>query len=888
MSWVHWDPASGEYSPCIVNSSPFRRAVAAARAQPAAVPTSERDLAVVARRSPAVSFRAFRRVAPWLLGAAVLALAGALTAPAGAATFFVDQNNAQCTNSGSGTEQQPFCTISAAISPVAPGDTVIVKPGTYDEEVRISKSGTSSAPIVFSAENGVTVTRRFDVSGSAWLEVQGFTISGTPGDSIKAVLAANLTLAGNRVINAGGLGIYMRDAADVTVSNNQVDNSADHGVLVKFSTSVTVSGNHVTRAGEPVSGSIAKGLYVQGSSNVLVSDNLAENNTDVGIFVVDQSTGIHVKDSTTRHNAREFANATAGIDLRFSNGNTIEGNMSYENEDSGINVRASAQNTLVVNNLTYGNGDHGIDFLNAPNGRIIGNTVSGNKNRGLEIEDSSLGMTVANNICVDNGTTTGAGNIRFSANSTPGSTANHNLVYLTNPGVMYVWADVQYATLADLRAANPDLETAGIEADPGWVAPGSGDFRLSGGSPAIDSADSGVSGALAQDLDGQGRFDDPGKPNTGSGPRDYDDRGAFEFQGTSPANTPPEIVSGPTATPNPVSESETAELTVEATDADGDPLDYNWSVLSGGGSIEGTGPSVTYVPPDVTEQQIFTVTVEVIDGFGGVDTGTVDVTVEPAADPANTPPEIVSGPTAVPNPLFSDDTAELTVEATDGDGDPLDYAWSVPPGGGNISGTGPSVTYVPPAVTETQTFTIGVEVSDGRGGLDTGTVDVTVDPAPAEEVLSFRPVADSWVDASAPDTNRGSGIRLSIDAQPVHISYLRFEVTGLTAPVQSALLQLQVANASPVGGTIHSVADNAWDEMAITFNNRPTIDGPALDTLGVVSVGDVVEFDVTSVVQQDGQYSFAIDTTSNNGAEYRSREGSANTPVLLVAVEPTS
>jgi len=35
--------------------------------------------------------------------------------------------------------------------------------------------------------------------------------------------------------------------------------------------------------------------------------------------------------------------------------------------------------------------------------------------------------------------------------------------------------------------------------------------------------------------------------------------------------------------------------------------------------------------------------------------------------------QIDSGPTATPNPLSADETAELTVEASDGDGDPLTF-----------------------------------------------------------------------------------------------------------------------------------------------------------------------------------------------------------------------
>jgi hypothetical protein len=330
----------------------------------------------------------------------------------------------------------------------------------------------------------------------------------------------------------------------------------------------------------------------------------------------------------------------------------------------------------------------------------------------------------------------------------------------------------------------------------------------------------------------------------------------------------------------------TAALSVTATDADNDPLTYTWTPEEG--SIQGTGPNVTYVPPAVTQSQTFTIEVKVSDGRGGIATGTVDVTVDPAPVSPNNPPQITSGPTAVPNPVFSNETAELSVTATDADNDPLEYNWIVPPGGGSIDGTGPIVTYLPPAVTSTQVFTISVEVTDPSGGLAEGSVDVTVEPAPLGSVVSFRPVADAWVNEASPNQNLGGTTRLNVDGRAINTAFLRFDVTGLTAPVRSAWIELEVVQASSDGGTVHSVSDNTWGESTITFNNQPAIDGPALDSTGPVSVGAILQLDVTPAIDQDGQYSFAITGDGSDGWSVRSREGSPNTPMLFVELEPTS
>ncbi len=91
-------------------------------------------------------------------------------------------------------------------------------------------------------------------------------------------------------------------------------------------------------------------------------------------------------------------------------------------------------------------------------------------------------------------------------------------------------------------------------------------------------------------------------------------------------------------------------------------------------------------------------------------------------------------------------------------------------------------------------------------------------------------------------------------------------MTGLSGTVQSARLRLEVVNRSGFGGTIYSISDNSWDEDTVTFDTRPVIDGPALDALGKVRVGDIVGLDVTAAITGDGIYSFAIDSNDTDGA----------------------
>ncbi len=176
----------------------------------------------------------------------------------------------------------------------------------------------------------------------------------------------------------------------------------------------------------------------------------------------------------------------------------------------------------------------------------------------------------------------------------------------------------------------------------------------------------------------------------------------------------------------------------------------------------------------------------------------------------------------------------------------------------------------------------GEVCSDGIDNDCDGTVDEINIPEP--RTISIHPVADVLVNNGNPDRNYGTDLTLAIEGSPEKIAYLRFDVAGLSGPVQSARLRLEVVDRSSSGGTVHSISDNNWDENTVTFDTRPDMDSPDLDTLGVVEAGDIVEFDVTAAIGGNGTYSFAIVSDDSNKAEYRSREDLIHPPVLIITI----
>jgi hypothetical protein len=148
--------------------------------------------------------------------------------------------------------------------------------------------------------------------------------------------------------------------------------------------------------------------------------------------------------------------------------------------------------------------------------------------------------------------------------------------------------------------------------------------------------------------------------------------------------------------------------------------------------------------------------------------------------------------------------------------------------------------------------------------------------------LTFKPVADSYVDGSRARTDFGTSNALRVDASPVVNSYLRFTVQGLgLRPISHVRLLIYAYSASFKGIDVKAVADNTWGEKTITASNAPAL-GNTLDTSQAVATRTWVTFDVTSYITGEGTYSFGLSTTGKTAISLASRESVVNSPRLIV------
>jgi len=173
---------------------------------------------------------------------------------------------------------------------------------------------------------------------------------------------------------------------------------------------------------------------------------------------------------------------------------------------------------------------------------------------------------------------------------------------------------------------------------------------------------------------------------------------------------------------------------------------------------------------------------------------------------------------------------------------------------------------------------MGYHLTEWPADLPTVTIDAT---------------ADASVRRSGPDTNTGGDALLPEDGGGAEmgdsshaIAYLRFPLDIPGRPVM-AKLRLRTNDAgnsqSPDAGDVR-VVEEPWDEMTVTYNNRPS-PGAKVGALGAVELDRVSEHLLLIDLRARDEVSLALVPTSTDAATFRSRE-SDDPPQLIVAYEP--
>jgi parallel beta-helix repeat protein len=388
-------------------------------------------------------------------------------------------------------------TIQAAINVAVNGDTVLVAPGTYLENISFlgkaitvtSAKGPKLTIIDGQQKNSVVIFENKETLTSV---LNGFTIQN-----------------GNATTLVSGGGISM-----------------------PFSSSATITGNIITGN----QGCTGGGIYADGGSPVVKGNVIEKNVANCG---GGSGGGIEL-------------DATYGPQII---GNVIQGNTSPGGGGAGIALEGLFQPAVIQNNIIRNNQAHmqggGLYAFNSDYALVIQNLVIDNtavEGAGADwsVPMNEQGPTMVNNtfsgnkIIPNNGncsTCLSQGSAVFLNGFYSNSILDNNL-FIAEPGQSALYCSSEYSSTPPVTMNNDAYSLGGtgfglacsgstgtsgnISVDPLFV--GTSNFRLKGGSPAIDAGDNSAPDLPSTDLAGNPRI-----INGNDLPTAIIDMGAYEF-----------------------------------------------------------------------------------------------------------------------------------------------------------------------------------------------------------------------------------------------------------------------------------------------------------------------------------------------------------------------
>ena len=215
-----------------------------------------------------------------------------------ARTIHVD---AQAAN-GNGTASAPFRSITRAASHASPGDVVLVRAGVYHEQVKISTSGRSGAPLVVRADRGAVIDGRNTPAGSSLVEIfgnyvifEGFQVQNARRTGISLWGTFNVTIRSNAVIASQGAGIWVGHdqrgksgqnliESNVVLDNGRMNRARNRSSGWPVAIAIAVSDATVVRSNQ-VYENFGEGIGVLSSNGVEVSRNTVYDNFSVNIYL---------------------------------------------------------------------------------------------------------------------------------------------------------------------------------------------------------------------------------------------------------------------------------------------------------------------------------------------------------------------------------------------------------------------------------------------------------------------------------------------------------------------------------------------------------------------------------------------------------------------------
>ena len=664
----------------------------------------------------------------------------------GTSYLYVATNGSDTT--GDGTQSKPWRTIQKAANNVDPGETVLVRAGTYSESVVMERSGTASNYITFMPYQSEQVilngngtrSNLITIEDTNYIRIKGFTFTNTvyssTGAGVYLMGADNCIVEDNLFLNVGGVAaILMRYGCENSlIQRNEI--------LVNIELTNRITGIYWWKVG---GGQVIRDNTITGTT-VWIWDGFGggpENeegylcNSDFynnTMVFADYKTGVP-DDGWDRDDGMQPEGSD--INIRIWN-NWIE------NGNIGIALCPTITGpAYVFRNVIFDSFWEQYKLGDNSHGRIYmyHNTYYTSRGGdGYKQTNSGLGNIVSRNNIVY------AGRYVFEFGGVTNATMDfdYDSIYTTSSDRFVKWGST-YRTLSAFQSAqNQELNAVSVS-DNRFVDEDSGDLHLDADSPCIDA------GVVIPG------FNDENSPWPYSG--NAPDIGAYEsgYSGGS-GNTPPVAVADSYAT------SEDTPLTVSApgvlsndTDADGNPLTANKVANPSHGSVTlNSNGSFTYTPSaNYFGSDSFTYRAR--DGISYSNTVTVSISV---AAVNNDPPVLAP----IGNKTVTEgQNLQFTLSASDPDGGTLTYSATNLPLGAGFNQSSRVFTWTPTAE-QIGTHSPRFQVKDSTNLTDFENVSITVRDASSNPPPDGGGGGDSGGGGGGGGGGSGSGVTSLLDS----------------------------------------------------------------------------------------------------------------------------
>jgi parallel beta-helix repeat protein len=329
---------------------------------------------------------------------------------------------------------EDYQTIQEAVNAASVGDTILVAPGTYHENIILNKSilligeskentiiiGSGNGDVIHISSSKVkvsyfTIKNSGNNLGDAGIELNGSTNSSISGCNLMnnhCGIFLNSSdhnmLINNTSHSNKGSGIFLWLSDNNTLEKNTCYSNEGHGIFLWLSDGNTLTNNTCNLNESPFRVSkwperiVPSGIALWGSSNNVLINNICDLNADHGIKLIGLSQSIDrmiikIKASSNNILVNNTCsnNEHAGIWLTISHNNILNNNTCNSNNEPGIFLWKNSNNNMLISNKCKFNTDWGIALRSSNNNMVVNNTSSSN-DHGIDLK-SSVGNTLIGN-----------------------------------------------------------------------------------------------------------------------------------------------------------------------------------------------------------------------------------------------------------------------------------------------------------------------------------------------------------------------------------------------------------------------------------------------------------------------------------------------------------